>query len=219
MNSMKLKAMPLFWAAILAGASYMLVVTNGWSGPLFTAWKGLGVGLLALWAAANAQSRDGWLIALVMALGAVGDVLLDAMGLEVGGTVFALGHMVAIWLYLRNRRVALTGSQKLLGLLTVPLAVFAAWRLPGATEGALHAALYTLFVAAMAATAWISRFPRYRTGIGAMMFLASDLFIFSRYGLLKGSLLPTLMVWPLYFGGQALIAWGVVTTLRADSRD
>jgi len=32
-------------------------------------------------------------------------------------------------------------------------------------------------------------------------------------GLLADSIVPRLLVWPTYFGGQALIAWGVVTTL------
>ena len=41
---------------------------------------------------------------------------------------------------------------------------------------------YTGGVAIMAATAWVSRFPRYRTGIGAMAFLASDLLIFAGGG-------------------------------------
>ncbi len=210
------KAMPLFWAAVVAGASYMLVVTGKWTGTPMIVWKGLGVGLLALWAALNARSVDGWLIALVMALGASGDVLLDAISLQAGGVVFALGHAVAIWLYLKKRRAKLSPSQALLAGLTVPLSVFAAWKLLGGGVQGLQAALYTFFVAAMAAAAWISRFPRYRTGIGAMLFLASDLLIFSRFGALKGSQLPDIMVWPLYFAGQALITWGVVRVLRRD---
>ena len=69
------------------------------------------------------------------------------------------------------------------------------------------------FVAAMAAAAWTSRFPRYRTGIGAMMFLASDLFIFAGEGEVLPKDVTMWLVWPLYFAGQALIAWGVVRTL------
>ena len=65
----------------------------------------------------------------------------------------------------------------------------------------------------MAASAWISRFPRYRVGLGAVMFVASDLLIFAKMGPLAGSLIPVLLIWPLYFIGQALIAWGAVTTL------
>jgi uncharacterized membrane protein YhhN len=78
------------------------------------------------------------------------------------------------------------------------------------------AVVYSALVAAMAATAWASRFPRYRTGIGAMMFLASDLFIFAGEGGALGKDMTMWLVWPLYFAGQALIARGVVKTLSSE---
>jgi len=70
----------------------------------------------------------------------------------------------------------------------------------------------------MAALAWTSRFPRYRVGLGAVLFVVSDLLIFSRFGPLAGSGVPDLMVWPTYFAAQALIAWGVVQVLSSDQR-
>ena len=67
-------------AAMIAGASYLYVVANPLHGPLAVTWKGAGVSLLAVYAALQARNVDGWLIALVMAFGAIGDVLLDAQG-------------------------------------------------------------------------------------------------------------------------------------------
>ncbi len=66
----------------------------------------------------------------------------------------------------------------------------------------------------MAAAAWISRFPRYRVGIGAVMFAASDLLIFAREAGAMPADLADLLIWPLYFAGQFLIATGVVQTIR-----
>ena len=60
----------LLWTAIAAGASYCLAAWLGWHGPAVTAWKGAGVGLLALWATTRARNADGWLLVAVMALGA-----------------------------------------------------------------------------------------------------------------------------------------------------
>ena len=74
----------LFITALIAGASYFVATRYGVTGVAAIVWKGAGVGLLALWAVANARSLDGWLIAAAMALGALGDVLLDAVGLTVG---------------------------------------------------------------------------------------------------------------------------------------
>jgi uncharacterized membrane protein YhhN len=95
-------------------------------------------------------------------------------------------------------------------LLGVPVIAFL---LPADRGAAPGIALYATGLGAMAASAWISRFPRYRIGLGAVMFVASDLLIFAKMGPLAGSLIPVFLIWPLYFAGQALIAWGAVTTL------
>src|SRR3546814_3817543 len=125
--------------------------------------------------------------------------------------------VIAIALYLRNRRPRLTGSQTWLVLATVPLAIVIAWGLTRDAELSGAAVGYTAIVAAMAASAWASRFPRYRTGIGAMLFLASDLFIFAGEGGVLSRGVTLWLVWPLYFAGQALLAWGVVGTLSREN--
>ena len=164
----------------------------------------------------GSRGTDGRLIALALGFGALGDYLLDARGLIVGALAFAAGHVTAIILYWRNRRPALSAPQRGLGWLTVPAALVIAWGLTrGAPDGAA-AVGYTALVAAMAASAWTSRFPRYRTGIGAMLFLASDLFIFAGEGGALSKDVTLWLVWPLYFAGQALIAWGVVSTLSRE---
>jgi uncharacterized membrane protein YhhN len=206
----------IWWAALLAGASYMLPVLAGWDGPAITAWKGAGVGLLALWAALQVRWRDGWLIVLALACGAFGDVLLETHGLAIGGSAFALGHAFAIRFYIANLRENPTPSQGWLSVMLVPGSLVIIWAMLAPAPGWWHALVYTAMVAGMAAMAWSSRFPRYRTGIGAILFLASDLLIFAGEGGLVAPMVRSLLVWPLYFGGQALIAWGVVSTLRSD---
>ena len=199
----------IWWAALIAGISYFVADHLGLDGPAQVAWKGAGVGLLAIWAATRATSVDGWAIALVLALGALGDVLLETSGFTVGGVAFLAGHIVATLLYLGHRRKQLTVSQTALGGALLAGTPLVTWLITG--EWTI--ALYALGLGAMAGAAWTSRFPRYRAGVGAVMFVASDLLIFARMGPLETSVLPGLLVWPLYFGGQALIARGVVATL------
>lgn len=177
--------------------------------------KGAGVGLLAVYAALVARSRDGWLLCLVMALGALGDVLLEVAGLVTGAFAFLAGHLVAIWLYLRNRRERLTFSQKLLAAVLVPAVTAIAFLLPGDRGLAPGVALYSLGLSAMAAAAWTSRFSRYGVGTGAMMFVVSDLLIFAREGPLQGAPWTGFAVWTLYFLGQALICLGVTRRLAS----
>ncbi|MDZ3831259.1 MAG: lysoplasmalogenase family protein [Sphingopyxis sp.] len=213
------RAQWLWWLALLGGASFMIAVAQRMDGAAIHLWKASGVALLAAWAAANARESGGWTIAAALAFGALGDWMLDAIGLMQGAVAFAIGHVLAITLYLRNRRAAMTGSQRLLVLAAVPLSLLAAWGLTSeGTPAEIGAAMgYTAIVALMAATAWASRFPRYRTGVGAMIFLASDLFIFAGEGGRLSKDITMWLVWPLYFAGQALIAWGVVSTLAREA--
>ncbi|RHW17074.1 lysoplasmalogenase [Sphingomonas gilva] len=201
----------IWWAAIVAGVSYFFADDLGVHGAALIAWKGAGVGLLAAWAATQAESGDGRLLALVLALHALGDVLLETHGLTVGAVAFLAGHIVAVALYLRNRRPNPSSTQIALAtalLIGTPLISWLLTRDPLVT-------LYATGLGAMAAAAWASRFPRYRLGLGAVLFVISDLLIFARMGPLAGSAIPDLLVWPTYFGGQALIATAGVRTLRA----
>lgn len=209
----------LWVAALIGGISFFVAVYLRLDGPAIWAWKTSGVGLLALWAAANARSGGGWTIAAALGFGALGDWMLDAIGLMQGAVAFAVGHAIAVTFYLRNRRSSPTGSQRLLTFAVVPLALVIAWGLTRNAEAAqMGAAIgYTAIVALMAASAWASRFPRYRTGIGAMLFLASDLFIFAGEGGALSKAVTLWLVWPLYFAGQALIAWGAVSTLTQEA--
>jgi uncharacterized membrane protein YhhN len=195
-------------AALIIGLSYLI---TDWVeiDPLFdVAWKGAGVWLLALYAGLRARNNDGWIIAFVMALGAMGDVLVER-SLFAGSLAFIIGHIAAIYLYLNNRRVALTPSQQRLAVLLVPAIMIIAWSL---TRDAT-VLLYSLFLSMMAASAWISRFPRYRTGIGAVLFVASDLLIFAQMGPLAETEFVSPLIWLLYFVGQVLIVLGVTNTL------
>lgn len=209
----------LFGAAVIAGASYGLeawgLIDPGVWGP---AWKTSGVALLALWAATRARGVDGWLLTGALALGALGDLLLETHGLVVGGAAFAAGHLTACVLYLRNRRTALTVSQKAFGWLLAPATIGIAALFAAPAGGAVQAGAYSAFLGVMAALAWTSRFPRYRVGLGAVLFVISDLLIFSRFGPLEGSAIPGLLIWPTYFAAQALIAWGVGGALSSDQR-
>ncbi len=200
--------------ALAAGASYCIVPVLGLAGPSTVVWKGAGVALLALWCAMQAQGRDGWLIAVAMAFGAVGDVLIEAVGMDAGAAAFMVGHGAALWLYALNQRASLSSSQRALHwclIIGTPLCA-------GLLARDSVVIVYSTLLGLMAAYAWVSRFPRYRTGIGAVLFVASDLLIFAKLGPLAGSPVPGLLIWPLYFGGQVLIAWGVTQTLARDKR-
>ena len=199
----------LYMAALLVGASYW--AAGNWLPPSIglTIWKGAGVALLALWAALSTRERSGWLLVVVLAFGALGDVLIETHGLIAGAVAFLAGHVAAVILYLSNRREDRGGTGIAMAtVVLVPAIAYMLSRQPGVL-------VYSLGLGAMAAAAWVSRFPRY-VGLGAMFFVLSDLLIFARLGPLAGSAIADFLVWPLYFSGQALIAFGVRTALNTE---
>ncbi len=209
---------PLLLASIAGGIAYLLLRGQPWPPAAIIALKGSGVGFLALYAATRARSVDGWLLTAVMALGALGDMLLE-IDFKVGAAAFGVGHIVAIRLYRRNRRATLSPSQRLLAWLLPPFGLAMPFLLLGPTLAVVPLAIYGLLLTLMASTAWTSRFSRYSVGLGATMFVVSDALIVARMQLLRDALALGLAVWILYYVGQALICTGVMRTLAASQHD
>ncbi|GAA0481843.1 lysoplasmalogenase [Parasphingorhabdus litoris] len=210
-----IESRPYLLLSLLFGISYFFVKDGNIPGMYLMFWKGAGVGFLAVYALRRAHNFEGKLIAAVMAFGALGDALIE-IDLMMGAVTFIVSHCVAIWLYARHRRESTSFSQKAFAALLIPITIFIAWSLPFDRAEAPSIAAYSLFLAVMAAMAWTSGFPRYRVGIGALLFIISDLLIFSEMGFLENSRIPGLTVWPLYYVGQFLIVTGVVRTLRKE---
>lgn len=208
---------PWLLAALVGAVAYYFLRDNQFSGgwPIGGVWlillKGAGVGLLAAYALRRAPGLDGKLLALALALSSAADMALE-LYFVAGGALFAASHAVAIALYMRNRRERTVTSQRMLALVMI-LAV------PGISywlSGRIDIAIYGGVLGLMAAAAWTSRFPRYRVGMGAVLFVLSDWLIFSQDGPLDLGVLPDLLIWPLYFIAQVMIATGVTQTLRGE---
>lgn len=203
-------------ASIIAGVSYIASWSLQLPMPAEVVWKGAGVGLLAVYAGLKARAMDGWVLTAVMALGALGDVLLVTSGLTIGALAFLAGHLAAMVLYARNRRGASVPAL-LAAAAFIPVVVGIAFHLPADRAGAPGVALYATGLSAMAASAWLSRFPRGQVALGALMFVVSDLLIFARGGFLPESFASGVAVWGLYYLGQLLICLGVSRTLEPRS--
>lgn len=203
---------PWLLASLAASISYFFFRDNPVPGLYLIAWKGSAVALLAVYAARRTRGADGRLLTAVMGLGALGDMALE-VSMVAGGALFALGHLVAIALFLRNPRARRSLSQVLaamaLVLGTPAIATLMAMPDPRWPLAAGYAAV----VGAMAGAAWLSSFPRYRVGVGAAMFVASDLLIFARESQHAPETVAWWLIWPLYYTGQFLIATGVVGAL------
>lgn len=205
-------------ASIVAAAGFYFARDLSLNPLAVTIWKGAGVGLLTAYALLWRGHADFLLLALVMALSAVGDMVLQ-VHFQLGAAFFLASHLAAITLYFRHRRASHSLSQKTAAVALLLLTPLIAFLLPADRAQAPSIALYAFGLGGMACTAWLSSFPRYRVGIGAVLFVVSDLLIFAQMGPLSGSPLPNLLIWPTYYAGQFLICTGVASTLRRHSPD
>lgn len=177
--------------------------------------KGASVGLLVayVWLRVpeGKHRTDGFLLAGALAIAAAGDVGIE-LDLGVGAALFAAAHVVAVVLYLRNRHQRPSPTQKVIGaalLIGTPVVSFL-------LSGQALVAGYAAFLGTMASAAWMSHYPRYRVGTGAVLFVVSDWLIFAQMGRYDIAPVPDLLIWPLYYAGQLMIATGIVQCLRGE---
>ena len=205
---------PYLLASLIAGisfpATWLFLPLDG--GLIALVWKMAAVGLLVPFALHRHHVGECVPLAIILAFYALGDGLIE-FSMVAGALAFAAGHLVAIWLYFRHRRVAPTFSQKLLAIAIFLLTPVIAYGLPPTTDEAVQVAAYSVILAAMAAMAWSSNFPRYRVGFGAVLFVISDLLIFAELGPLANSKVSGIAIWYLYYFGVLMIAVGVAQTL------
>ena len=204
---------PWLLASIVAAALFYFFSDNPIPGLWLMLLKGTGVALLAVYALRRHVSPDARMIALVMAIGALGDMAIE-FSFTAGGVAFFAAHLVAIALYLRNARKVQTPIAKLVAIGLFAVTPMVAWLL----SADLLVMAYAVALGAMAAAAFLSRFPRGRVATGAVLFILSDWLIFSRMGPIGDNALADWLIWPLYYSGQLLIATGVIQTLRGELR-
>jgi membrane-associated HD superfamily phosphohydrolase len=199
---------PWLAASLLFGLTFPLSGQLAVPGLLAMLWKMAGVGFLVPFMLRRHHEGQFVWAAAFLALYALADGVLE-QSVMAGGAIFAVGHVVAIALFLRHRRPATAPSQRAFATVMViatPLIVWLLVRDAAAT-------LYALIVATMAAAAWSSNFPRYRVGMGAVLFVASDIILIAQMGPLAGWAGEGFAVWYLYFSGVLLMAMGIAQTL------
>lgn len=207
---------PWLLASIASAVAYYFLRDNPvGEGTWGLALKGASVSLLALYVGLRVPQgkhrADGFLLVGALALAACGDVAIE-LDFVTGGAFFAAAHVVALGLYLRNLHQRPSPVQKLIGaslLIGTPLVSYL-------LSGQGQIAVYAAFLGAMAAAAWMSHYPRYRVGTGAVLFVLSDWLIFARLGPVDLEPVNTIMIWPLYYAAQIMIATGIIQCIRGE---
>lgn len=207
-----------------AAVVYWLVyATREVKGTAGAAVKTGSTALLALLALTAPLGGGFWMIPLGLALGALGDLLLALGGVRrflVGVAAFGLGHLAyAGGLVWRSGELGFDGLSAgegvVLAVLLALLGSTEAWLAPRTGELRQPVRGYVGLIGLMGVAAVL--LPAHPgqgwLRLGAGLFIASDLmlalqlYVVKREGLRRGL---ALALWPAYWAGQALIAWGAV---------
>lgn len=210
----------LLWASVALAAIYGAVFCYRRASLPKASIKTLATAGLGLWA-----WMAGGPVLLVAALGlsAVGDAFLagdDERWLPPGMAAFFAAHIayVALFWNLGADQVSpeMASAMRYGGpfALAVLGAAYLRWLLPDLGKLRWPVLAYGIVIVAMGILA-LRLLPdgRWIAG-GALMFILSDAILanelFKRPAEAAARVLPSVALWALYFGGQALIAWGVI---------
>lgn len=207
-------------AALVAAVIYGAALNRAAPSPARTVIKTAGLAGLSTVAALTGLP---WLLVLALAASAIGDGLLAGPGerrFMAGVGAFALAHAAYVPLFLElGAWQTPPGAGRLLAMALLVgaaswLLAVVLWRYLGALRWPLTG--YFLIILAMGLTAWAM--PGGAGGLaitaGATAFVLSDMVLGIELFRLKEASswrrLTGPAIWVLYFGGQALIAWGVL---------
>lgn len=162
-----------------------------------------------------------WLVVAGLALSSAGDAFLaldsreGGVWLKPGMAAFFLAHVAYIFLFwnlpLAEKSWLILTAQAALALAGM---VYVRWLSPslGDMRGPVFAYTGIILIMGMLALRLDPQFLL--VVLGAVMFVASDMILalqlFTRPAGEAPRVVPSLLVWGLYFFGQAFIAWGVV---------
>lgn len=202
----------LLASAICAALAYGLWFCHRPPNGPKTAIKTISVAALALWGLALGGP---WLLVLALALSSAGDFFLSRDGERAflaGLVSFALGHLAYIVLF---SGLAVAYPPLIAMLLILGFAASTEiWLAPFTGDLRWPVRAYVVLIVGMAVLALSLPNDLWRVQIGALAFLASDtLLSIQLFRLPSGAgahrvISPAL--WALYWGAQALIAWGIM---------
>jgi YhhN family len=219
-NPLASPALRIWLIAVFIGAIYMLGALAR-SGVAFAqlaelpkwlvvALKGCFSACLALSVFLARNGRATQYIAVALAVSAVADVLLVTVGLVPSGFAFAIAHCFAIAAY-STTRDSEASLVRVIGAIAIPIiaAVLSCWAL-AAGGHSIGIGFFPIISGTMASFAVLSRFPVHLNGLGAIIFLASDVLVFADIGVLQRSGELGWLTWACYAGGYALVARGAI---------
>lgn len=170
--------------------------------------------LLAVYAVLRHRGNDTRSLAGMLALQGIGSALMDYAPL-LGLNALVVAYLLGLTMFLVHRRGVVDDGRKASALvltLGTPLLCFFA-----AERAGVGVPLFLgLALGGMAASAWISTFPRARVGVGAALIVVGNILAIAALGTGGDGVasLIALAAWPLFYLGNLVLATGITGELR-----
>jgi len=172
-------------------------------------------GLLAVYAVLRHHGNDTRMLAVMLGLLGLGSGISLYFPYQ-GSLLLIAGLAVGIGLFLSHPRERTSPSQKAAAVaLLVLTPVICQLVTPREAAAGWSPAIFGLALGGMAASAWMSSFPRYRVGTGAAIAVAASVLSLRYLGAIDGPSLGELIAWPLFYVGFVMLATGVTGELRS----
>ena len=207
---------PWLLASLVLAIAYFVLRNAAFPGVFLMIIEVASLGFLAAYARLRHSGRDATMLSIAMLLGGIG-VVVDELEIFIGTVILIGGIALLIGIFFRHRREVLSTSQRLTAVTLLLLPPLIAWFMALGHGGRATAATYVLAAGGMASAAWASAFPRYRVGVGAVLYLSSGLLGIAAMGRLAESVPGSAMVWPIFYLGHFLMCTGIIQTLRSEA--
>ncbi len=198
----------IYWIGSLARSGVAFEDLASLPKPLIVATKGLFSALLAMSVFAARKGSASQIVGAALAISAVGDILLVTIGSAAGGLAFAVAHLLAGYAYAKNQRDHSTATLWMFATAVPLIAVVSSYLALHGSDQNILMSLFPLISASMAALAILSRFPLWLSGLGAAIFVASDVLFLADLGILRHSGEWGFLTWGSYAVGYAMVARG-----------
>ncbi|NKB15707.1 MAG: hypothetical protein HC774_00335 [Sphingomonadales bacterium] len=200
-----------YWIGSLARSDVAFDELASLPKPLIVGTKGLFSMLLAISVLVARKGSASNMIGAALAISAVGDVLLATIGSTAGGLAFAVAHLTAGYVYAKNQRDNNSVALWLFAIAVPFVAVGSSYLVLRGSDQNILMSLFPLISASMAALGILSRFPFWLSGLGAAIFVASDVLFLADLGILRHSGEWGFLTWASYAVGYAMVARGAAS--------
>lgn len=201
----------IYWIGSLARSGVAFEELASLPKPLIVATKGLFSALLAMSVFAARKGSASNMVGAALAISAVGDMMLVTIGSAAGGLAFAVAHLLAGYAYAKNRSDNNSATLWLFAIAVPLFAVVSSYLALRGSDQNILMSLFPLISASMAALAILSRFPLWLSGLGAAIFVVSDVLFLADLGILRHSGEWGFLTWASYAVGYAMVARGAAS--------